>query len=261
MPSASSSSLRARSVSPAVASMSVIGSAATTIQRHVAGTRERADALAEVVGVGEEERRVEAVQHESRDAAGVGIALGVVVALEVVDPAEHRVVRAPGPADEVQQRERDRDPDAPEHAEHGDAGERHHRQRELRASPVAQAPRGRDVDEAEHRDDHDRRERRLRQVVHEAGAERSAAAPGRRRRRARRAGCGRRCPRRRRCASCSWRSGSPGRTRSRCSRRRGPRAPGSGRPPGAAGPRSCATGRSCRRTRRRRSRPPRGSAS
>ena len=123
--------------------MSVIGSAATTIQRHVAGARQRADPLAEVVGVGEEERRVEAVEHESRDAAGVGIALGVVVALEVVDPAEHRVVRAPGPADEVQQRESDRDPDAPEHAEHGDAGERHHRQRELRASPVAQPPRGR----------------------------------------------------------------------------------------------------------------------
>ena len=93
------------------------------------------------------------------------------VALEVVDPAEHRVVRAPGPADEVQQRERDRDPDAPEHAEHGDAGERHHRQRELRASPAVQPPRGRDVDQAQDRDDHDGRERRLRQVVHEAGSD------------------------------------------------------------------------------------------
>ena len=137
---------------------------------HVAGTRQRADALAEVVGIGEEERRVEAVQHESRDVAGVGIALGVVVALEVVDPAEHRIVRAPGPADEVQQRESDRDPDAPEHAENGDAGERHHRQRELRASPVAQAPRAHDVDQAQDRDDHDGRERRLRQVVHETGS-------------------------------------------------------------------------------------------
>ena len=65
----------------------------------------------------------------------------------------------------------DRDPDAPEHAKDGDAGECHHRQRELRASPVVQAPRAHDVDQAQDRDDHDGRERRLRQVVHQAGSE------------------------------------------------------------------------------------------
>jgi hypothetical protein len=46
--------------------------------------------------------RVESVQDESRE-VGVGVALGVVVALEVVDASEDRVVGTTGSADEVQQ--------------------------------------------------------------------------------------------------------------------------------------------------------------
>ena len=50
-------------------------------------------------------------------------------------------MRAPCAPDEVQQREGDRDPDAPEHAEHRDAGERDHREPELRAPPAPQPQR------------------------------------------------------------------------------------------------------------------------
>jgi hypothetical protein len=94
-----------------------------------------------------------------------------VVALEVADAAEHRVVRAPGAADEVQQREGDRDADAPEHSQDRDAEERRHRQHELRAPPSAQAPRAGDVDEAQDGDDHDRCQTRGRHVVDEPGAD------------------------------------------------------------------------------------------
>ena len=55
---------------------------ATTIQ-FTSPERERAHALAEVVGVGEEERRVEPVEHEPGDAARFGIALDVVGALVI----------------------------------------------------------------------------------------------------------------------------------------------------------------------------------
>ena len=99
----------------------------------------------------------------------VGISLDVVVALELVDPGEYRVVRAPRAADEVQQRQCDRDADPPKHAEHGNARERDHRQRELRAAPAIQAAGRPDVDETGNRDDHDGRKCRLREVVHEAG--------------------------------------------------------------------------------------------
>ena len=124
--------------------------------------------------------RVEAVQDQAGDQRRVRVALGVVVALEVLDAAEHGIVRAPGAADEVEQAQGDRDPDAPQHAEHGDAGERGHRQRELGPPPVVQAPRGAQVEQAEHGDDDDGGQRAERHVVDEAGAGEQQHAEGNR---------------------------------------------------------------------------------
>ena len=104
--------------------------------------------------------------------ARVGIALGVVVALEVLDPAEHRVVRAPGPADEVQQREAIAIPTPQSTPSSATPANATIASANSEPPPAAQPPRRRDVDEAEHGDDHDRRERAQRQVVHQAGAER-----------------------------------------------------------------------------------------
>ena len=106
----------------------------------VAGARQLVDVLAEQLGVGEEDRRVESVEHEARDQARLRVALGVVVALEVVDASEQRVVGAPRSAHEAQQRQADRDPDAPQHAQHGDADERRHGEDELRGPPLQQPP-------------------------------------------------------------------------------------------------------------------------
>ena len=57
-------------MSAAVVSTSVIGSAATTIQRGAGlGVRERADLLAERPRVGEDQRRVEAEDDQARELA------------------------------------------------------------------------------------------------------------------------------------------------------------------------------------------------
>ena len=54
-----------------------------------------ADPAAEVRGVGEEQGRVEAVQEQAGDLAGAGVAVDVVVALELVLAAQDGVVGLP----------------------------------------------------------------------------------------------------------------------------------------------------------------------
>ena len=83
--------------------MSVIGSAATTIQRTSASALKSSTELPERVGVGEEQRGVEAEQHQARDARALRVPLDVVVALQAVDANQLGGVRRPGAADERQQ--------------------------------------------------------------------------------------------------------------------------------------------------------------
>ena len=150
--------------------MSVIGSAAMTTQRVPSASASARTRVAEAVGVGEEQRGVEAVQDQAGDQRRVRVAAGVVVALEVLDAAEHGVVRVPGAADEVEQAQRDRDPDTPQHAEHGDAGERSEAERELGPPPGVQAAGGAHIEQAEHGDDDHGGQGAERHVVDEAGA-------------------------------------------------------------------------------------------
>ena len=81
-------------------------------------------ALGEQLGVGKEDRRVEAVQHQTRNLARLRVTVDVVVTLGAVDPTEDRVVRAPSAPYEVAERERDRDEDALERTEDGDSEQR-----------------------------------------------------------------------------------------------------------------------------------------
>ena len=130
-------------MSAAVVSTSVIGSAATTIQRGRGSVpRQPADLVAERARVGEEQRRVEAEDHQPgqllgpRDGGrGRGSRRRSATRPRAVwyghqDAAEH-----------VQDRQRDGDGDAGQHAEQRDAEERGDREHELGAplSPAAGA--------------------------------------------------------------------------------------------------------------------------
>ena len=118
-------------------SMSVTGSAATTT--HFVGVGASAiasqDVLAEDLGIGEEQGRVPAEEHQARNALRLGMARDVVVALEPVDTAEHGIVGPPGAPDEAEQRQRDGDEDALDHADQRDArGNRRSRARTRRGA-------------------------------------------------------------------------------------------------------------------------------
>ena len=114
--------------------MSVIGSAATMI--HVGGGSdggEPPDLIAERPRIREEQRRVEAKDDEPGQHLGVGIAAEVVVARKAVDAPEDRLVRPPRSTEHVHDRQCDRDRDASQHAEQGDAEEGRDREREVLA--------------------------------------------------------------------------------------------------------------------------------
>ena len=149
-------------------------------------TASRADArsttasarLGEVVGVGEEERRVVAVDDEAGHLLGVGVVVDVVHAGDVRHVAEDAVVRAGDAAQQVEHRQRDGRPDAGEHAEEQHRGGRRERQHELAAPEGRDPPQLRDVDEPDRGVDDDGAERRGR----EGGDDGARARAGSRRR-------------------------------------------------------------------------------
>ena len=61
------------------------------------GRRERADVVAERARVGEEQRRVEAEDHEAGELLGLGVQLAVVLAGQARDRAERRLSTATRP--------------------------------------------------------------------------------------------------------------------------------------------------------------------
>ena len=75
VPAAFSSSSRSTSMSAAVVSTSVIGSAAIRIHGRRIGREQGADLVAERPGVGEEQRSVEPEDHQARKLLGVGMEL------------------------------------------------------------------------------------------------------------------------------------------------------------------------------------------
>ena len=159
-------------MSAAVVSTSVIGSAAMTIQRgRGLGRRERARIASRNVRAlakssGASKRKID----EPGQLLGVRVQLAVVLARQARDAAERRLVRPPGAAEDVEDRQRDRDRDALQHAEQRDAEERGDREQELGAALAPEPHRARDVGERQRRGDHDGRERRLREVAQQARA-------------------------------------------------------------------------------------------
>ena len=98
---------------------------------------EREHAVAQVLGVDEERRRVEAVHEQSGHRLGVVAPCDVVVAVDVVDAAEHGIVRTRRAVEEDADREHDRHADARDDAEDKHAAEGDERQRDLGAADVA----------------------------------------------------------------------------------------------------------------------------
>ena len=76
------------------------------------------------------------------------------VALQPVHPPEHGVVGPPGPAEDVEDGQADRDRDPGQHAEQGDAEERRDRQQELGLALPPQPHRAGDVGQGQRRGDH-----------------------------------------------------------------------------------------------------------
>ena len=149
-------------MSIAVASRNVHASALST--SHLTSSAcvgECEHALAEILGVDEEGRGVEAVDEQARDGRGGWEAFDVVVAVDVIDAAEHCVVRARRAVEEDADRQCDRDDDAAEDAEDEHAAERDEREPHLGGPYVAEAPDRADVDQPGGGDDDDHSERRL----------------------------------------------------------------------------------------------------
>ena len=105
--------------------MSVIGSAARmTVRMPAPGSlHPRTHEVIEDAAVGEEERGIEAHDHDARDPLPLGVAREVVIAADSRHPSEFGAVRPPRLVHEREEREPDRHEDAREHAEHEHADE------------------------------------------------------------------------------------------------------------------------------------------
>src|SRR5262245_21418149 len=87
--------------------------------------------LMEELGISEEERGVPTKQHQAGNAARISITLDVVVAPNTIDPSEHCVMWPPAVPQELDDRDADRDADARDNAEYGNADKTDNRQPEL----------------------------------------------------------------------------------------------------------------------------------
>ena len=120
-------------------------------------------AIAEDLGIGEEERRVEPVEEEAGDLARVRVEREVVVSLDAVGPSEDRIVWPPRALDELDERQPDGDEDTFDDADEGDTEEGHERKPELRRTDPPQPDHRSDVRERQAGGDDDCREGARRQ--------------------------------------------------------------------------------------------------
>ena len=120
-----SASSRSSSMSAAVVSTSVIGSAATTIQRGCgSASGERPNLFSEGSGVGENERGVESEDGEALNLLCVGMGTEIVIPGDPIDSSEARAVGPPGTAEDIENREPHCDADSREHAQERHSHER-----------------------------------------------------------------------------------------------------------------------------------------
>ena len=159
-------------MSAAVVSTSVIGSAAITIHcgRGSAAASRRIwsrNVRALAKNSGASKRKI--TSPGSCSASGCSSA--VVLSGHPRDAAERGLVGPPGAAEDVEDRERDRDRDALQHAEQRDAEERGDRQQELDAALAPQPHGPGHVGQRQRGGDHDRGERRVGEVLQQPGHE------------------------------------------------------------------------------------------
>ena len=137
------------SVSAPVMSMSTMPSASSTTVRTgwIGPVDEADDLVAQHVGVGEEERCVEAVDQEAGHPAEVAVVVvGGPPRLVAGDAAEHRGVRQEGAPEDLEQRHGDADADARQDADDQHPARRHRGHDEVTATHApepARAPPGR----------------------------------------------------------------------------------------------------------------------
>ena len=169
-------------MSAAVLSMSVMGSAATRTHRTggLGAGGQTTHFGAEELRVREEEWGVEPVDDQPRYLLGFGEADEVVVPLESRHPAQDGVVRPPGQADEVEQRQPDGDGDTLKDPQHRHGEEGGQREVELRAALVEEPADALDLDQAECRPDDHGAQRRRGQVLQQPGREDDQGGDGRR---------------------------------------------------------------------------------
>ena len=129
---------------------------------------EIADPVAELVGVGEEQRGGPADDEQPRDLLGIRIAQGVVVPGNAGTLSEHRRVRRPGTFEDVDRRECDGDDDPLQNADERDAERAGQGKDELGLPDAIQPPQLGDVEQADRRRDDDGREDRLGHRLDEA---------------------------------------------------------------------------------------------
>src|SRR5262249_41904472 len=104
-------------------------------------------------------------EDEAWEAAGLGIAIDVMIAVHAFRLTEDRVVRLPGVPDELGERDGHGDQDAGDRTQEDDPEESGKREPELPALDPVQAPQAADLEEPDRRSNHDRGERGLGQVV------------------------------------------------------------------------------------------------
>ena len=182
MPAACSASSSSAIMSAAVTSTLVTGSAATTSQRTGVGelataSRTRSwnnSALAKKSGASQRNSTRPGISRASR------IPRDVVIALDVIDAAEHRRVRTPAVPEELDHGNDDRERDARNGAEHGHAREADHRQPELPALDAIDAAQVGDFEQADRRRDDDGGQRGVRQMLEQRGREQQQQRDGER---------------------------------------------------------------------------------
>ena len=162
-----SSSRRCR----AVASIQLTGLASTTTHCHrrLGAPDRRAQALAEIVDVEEHEIGLEAVEQEARHGARLGIVGDAVKATQAGHATQHGILWPRCDHQQPGKRQRYREHDAGQHAQHQHAERRAEREQPLAPAHPGEIAQPRDVEQAERRDEDDRgqgggrhqRERRL----------------------------------------------------------------------------------------------------
>src|SRR5262249_12040373 len=126
-------------------------------------------ALMEELGVSEEERCVPTKEHQARNAARTRITLNVVVAANTIDSSEHCVMWPPAVPQELDERDANRDADARDNAEYGDADETDNGQPKLPLLDAEDATQVCKCKQADGRGDHDRSERTAGQILQQVG--------------------------------------------------------------------------------------------